>query len=179
MAEYIADIFSLNNRAQKELMEYVSSKQVLETIALNFDIYGETIKKAVLKLFSDDSIKYKYSKIEKLFRPMSLIRIQREVKMFLENKRDEFNKEEIKNMLYTYAIVLLFLIIRDQNEFYKEYIERLSKKVDNINKKFPAFLQDSNKIYAPILLTIDEMGPDLSPEVKCFYHIEEKISKMS
>ncbi len=179
MTGEVADIYTLNNRGQKELTEFITSRQVLDTLNLNYEKFGDVISNAVSKLFSDDAIKNKFSKFVKLFNPMSLIRIQREIKLYLDNKRDEFNKEEIKNMLFSFSVVVLFLIIRDQNEFYKNFINLLAKKVDNINRKFASFLRDSNKIYAPILSTIDEMGIELTPEIKCFYEIEERISKMS
>lgn len=179
MAEPKIDIYQITNKAQRELIQFLTREDVIRTININYDKYGDVITKAVNKLFADDAIKNKFSRFYKLFRPTSLIKVQREIKLFLDGKRDAFNKNEIKEMIYSYSVVVLFLIIREQNDFYKEYINRLSQKVDDINQKFPLFLRDYDKIHAPVLSTIDEMDYDMTPEILCFYALEEEISKMS
>ena len=173
------DIYMLDARGQKELIDFVASKAVLEFLNIDYEKHKDVILNAVKKLFIDDAIKNKFEKFYFLFKPMSLIAIQREIKLYFDKKRDEFNKNELMHMLYTYAVIVLFLIIRDQNDFYKDYIDRLGKKVVRVSEKFHSYLKDSNKIYTPVLSTIEETPNCNTPDITCFSDLEEAIYRMS
>ena len=172
-------IYNLKPKAQVELIKTVTSKENIELLTISFDEYGEVIEKAVKKLFIDDDIKAKFEKYFFIFKPLSLLTLEKEFKLFHDNKRDPFNKNELMDFIYTYAVIVFFLIVREQNEFYKDFIGRLDNLVDNIGAKLPKWLRDPNKIYAPILSTIDQVPNNDTPEIKCFYELEEKVYKMS
>lgn len=173
------DVYNLQTRAQKELIDFISSKLAIETLTLDYDAYGDVIGAAVRKLFHDDDIKSKYEKFYTVFKPTSLLRVQREIKLFLDKKRDPFNKNELLDMLYSISTLILFLIIREQNDFYKAYISKLNEKISSAGTRFPSFLRDPDKIYTPVLSTVEEIPNNNTPEIKCFCNIEEKIYKMS
>jgi len=173
------DIYNLEARAQNDLIQTITSKPFHEAITINHDRNGAVIDKAVRKLFADEDMKAKFEKFYFVFTPMSPVRIEREYKLLKDNKRDPFNKNELKEMIYTFAVIVLFLIVREQNEFYKNFIERMGNKVENVSAKLPGFLKDANKIYAPVLATIEETPNNSTPEIKCFVELEEQIYKMT
>lgn len=172
-------IFNLKSKAQVELINIVTAKENIELLTIDYDEYGEVIEKAIKKLFIDDDIKAKFEKYFFIFKPLSLLTLEKEFKLFNAGKRDPFNKNELMDFLYTYAVIVFFLIIREQGDFYKDFIKRLDNIVDNIGSKLPKWLRDPNKIYAPILSTVDQAMNNDTPEIKCFYELEEKVYKMS